>query len=273
MCTRPAFISSIATLIAAMLIASQASAQAQAPAPESSGPAQSSPVTTTAERAAASYSLGLSFATQWRGDGLDGMASVDELVRGIRAGLGGAVLTPEDRERANAFMREVFQALASRNEVTAGDFLAKNATAPGVKTTASGLQYQILKKGEAGGAPPKPFDRVTVQYRGHLLNGYEFDSTYARGRPSVVHPNDVIAGWREALAMMSKGSQWRLFVPPSLAYAMTPPPSIPPNSLLIFDVELVGIEPGPAPRASSPPTGAVSAVAGAPVAASGTVKP
>ncbi len=228
---------------------------------------QSSPVDSPAERAAASYSLGVSFATQWREGGLEGLLSVDDLVRGIRAGLDGSPLTPQDRERASAFMSEAFQAWASRNDLAAQDFLAQNAKAPGVHTTASGLEYEVLKKGEAGAPAPQPYDRITVQYRGRLLNGYEFDSTYSRGKAAVVRPNDVIAGWREALAMMSKGAQWRLYVPPALAYAKRPPPSIPPNSLLIFDVELLGVEPGAAPRASAPARGAVAAAAPASAAA------
>jgi FKBP-type peptidyl-prolyl cis-trans isomerase len=200
------------------------------------------PTPGAADSSASSYSLGLSFATQWREGGLEGTISTEDMIRGIRAGLAGTQMSPEDRQRASSLLHDAYQSWAKRNHSAADQFLAGNAKQAGIKTTASGLQYQILKSGTAGGAPATPNDHVTVQYRGKLLNGYEFDSTYSRGKPAVIRPNDVIAGWREALAMMPAGSQWRLFVPPNLAYALTPPPSIPPDSLLIFDVEVLSID-------------------------------
>lgn len=190
-----------------------------------------------------SYSLGLSFATQWHDAGIEGVVSLEDLIRGIRAGLAGTTLTAEDRQRASSVMHMAYEGWAGRNKEQASEFLARNAKAPGVKTTESGLQYVVLKPGQAGTSAPRPSDHVTVQYRGHLLNGYEFDTTYNRSKPTVIRPGDVIAGWREALAMMGRGAQWRLFIPPELAYGTTPPPSIPPNSLLIFDVEVVSVEP------------------------------
>jgi FKBP-type peptidyl-prolyl cis-trans isomerase FklB len=202
------------------------------------------------DAAASSYSLGLSFATQWREGGLDGLVSADDLVRGIRAGLAGKALTPEDRQRANEFMRQAYEAWGNRNRATAAEFLASNAKQPGVKTTASGLQYLVMAPGDAKVPPAGPGDHVTVQYRGHLLNGTEFDSTYSRGKPGVIRPSDAMTGWREALEMMSPGAKWRIFVPPDLAYALRPPPAIPPNSLLVFDIEVLGIESTGAPGAA-----------------------
>ena len=203
-------------------------------------------------REAVSYSLGLSFATQWREGGLDGLVSENDLIRGIRAGLAGTALTADDRQRANAFMREAYEIWAERNKKAAAEFLAQNAKQTGVKTTASGLQYLVLTAGDPKLAAPGPGDHVTVQYRGHLLNGTEFDSTYSRGKPGVIRPSDAMTGWREALELMNPGAKWRVFVPPDLAYALRPPPSIPPNSLLIFDIEVLGInQPGEA-RATVP---------------------
>ena len=190
-----------------------------------------------------SYSLGLSFATQWHDAGIEGVVSTEDLIRGIRAGLAGTALTADDKQRASSLMRMAYEGWAGRNKEQANEFLARNAKAQGVKTTESGLQYVVLKPGQTGSPAPRPSDHVTVQYRGHLLNGYEFDSTYNRSKPTVIRPSDVIAGWREALGMMGQGAQWRLFIPPELAYGTTPPPSIPPNSLLIFDVEVVKVEP------------------------------
>jgi FKBP-type peptidyl-prolyl cis-trans isomerase len=234
---------------------SAASPLQAATAPQTSIPTQTpnpaqtvSPVTGDApgsapSQAASSYSLGLSFATQWREGGLDGLLSEPDLIRGIRAGLAGSPLTADDRQKAGSFLHDAYQSWATRNKAAAAAFLAHNATQPGVKTTGSGLQYVVMAAGEPGSPMPAAGDHVTVQYRGRFLDGKEFDSSYSRGKPAVIRPGDVIAGWREALAMMHRGAQWRVFVPPDLAYAMTPPPSIPPNSLLVFDIELVGVDP------------------------------
>jgi FKBP-type peptidyl-prolyl cis-trans isomerase len=110
----------------------------------------------------------------------------------------------------------------------------------------------VLKKGDPNAPAAAPGDHVTVQYRGRLISGTEFDSSYRRGKPAIIRPNDVIAGWREALALMRPGAEWRLFIPPDLAYALTPPPSIPPNALLIFDVSMIGVEPAGTPHAAAP---------------------
>jgi FKBP-type peptidyl-prolyl cis-trans isomerase FklB len=240
----------------------QAATAAQTPIPtQTSNPAQTvSPVTGDApgsapSQAASSYSLGLSFATQWREGGLDGLLSEPDLIRGIHAGLAGSPLTADDRQKAGSFLHDAYQAWAARNKAAAAAFLAHNAAQPGVKTTGSGLQYVVMAAGETGSPVPGAGDHVTVQYRGRFLDGKEFDSSYSRGKPAVIRPGDVIAGWREALAMMHRGAQWRVFVPPDLAYAMTPPPSIPPNSLLVFDIEVVGVDPadkagGPGPAAA-----------------------
>ncbi|MGH8148863.1 MAG: FKBP-type peptidyl-prolyl cis-trans isomerase, partial [Steroidobacteraceae bacterium] len=123
-------------------------------------------------------------------------------------------------------------------------------------TTASGLQYRILRPGS--GAPPRPTDEVTVNYRGTLLDGTEFDSSYKRGMPATFPVNHVIKGWREALVLMKPGSKWELYVPPELAYGEDSPPPIPPGSLLEFQVELLSIKP-----ASASPSGAGPNVGGA----------
>jgi FKBP-type peptidyl-prolyl cis-trans isomerase FklB len=226
-------------LLAALSLAAAAATYAADPSlPPPAGHDDAAPA---ASRDSASYSVGLSFATQWREGGLDGMLSEEDMIRGIRAGLAGAALTQDDRERASAFMRDAYQAWATHNKAAATEFLTHNAALPGVKTTASGLQYLIVTPGDSHAPAPRVADQVMVQYRGRLLNGTEFDSTYSRGKPGVIRPGDAMAGWQEALGMMTKGAVWRVFVPPDLAYAMTPPPSIPPNSLLIFDIELLGV--------------------------------
>ena len=204
---------------------------------------------------AASYSLGLSFSTQWRESSLDTVINQEELIRGIKAGLAGSPLTDADRQRASALMQQSYESWAQRNQDAADAFLAKNRGAANVKTTSSGLQYAVLKAGDQSAQVPGPMDRVTVQYRGHLLDGREFDSTYSRGKPAVVRSDVVIAGWREVLGLMHPGAQWRVYVPPSLGYGKRPPESLPPNSLLVFDIEVLSVEraPTPATPAAAPP--------------------
>ena len=119
-------------------------------------------------------------------------------------------------------------------------FLEKNSKKKGVITTKSGLQYKIIKSGK--GATPKPGDTVTTHYRGTLINGTEFDSSYKRGKPASFPVNGVIKGWTEALQLMQVGDKWELYIPAELAYgANGPSPVIGPNSALIFEIELIKI--------------------------------
>jgi FKBP-type peptidyl-prolyl cis-trans isomerase FklB len=120
-------------------------------------------------------------------------------------------------------------------------FLAENAKKEGVKTTASGLQYKVLKSGT--GESPKPTDKVKVHYHGTLIDGTVFDSSVQRGEPISFPVGGVIQGWVEALQLMKVGDKWQLFIPARLAYGENSPGSgIPPNSVLIFEVELLAIE-------------------------------
>lgn len=128
------------------------------------------------------------------------------------------------------------------SQAAAGEaFLAANAKKEGVKTTASGLQYKVLKSGT--GESPKLTDTVKVHYQGTLIDGTIFDSSIQRGQPISFPVSGVIPGWIEALQLMKVGDKWQLFIPANLAYGEnSPTPAIPPNSVLIFDVELLGIE-------------------------------
>lgn len=125
----------------------------------------------------------------------------------------------------------------------ADSFLTANATAEGVTVTESGLQYQVIESGDGTGASPSMGDRVTVNYEGRLLDGTVFDSSFRRGEPTQFTVGEVIAGWNEGLALMQVGDNWRLFIPADLAYGLRPNPrsGIPPNAMLIFDVELLGV--------------------------------
>jgi FKBP-type peptidyl-prolyl cis-trans isomerase len=131
--------------------------------------------------------------------------------------------------------------IAAKNKKEGEDFLVQNKNKEGVITTDSGLQYIIIKEGE--GNNPQDGDKVKVNYRGTLLDGTEFDSSYKRGEPAVFPLNGVIPGWTEALKLLKVGGRYRLFIPSDLAYGVRgAAPRIGPNALLIFEVELLGIE-------------------------------
>jgi FKBP-type peptidyl-prolyl cis-trans isomerase FklB len=146
-----------------------------------------------------------------------------------------------------------------KNKTEGAKFLEENKKKEGVKTTASGLQYKVLKDGN--GAQPKASDTVTVNYRGTLTNGTEFDSSYKRGQPATFPVNGVIKGWTEALQLMKVGSKYQLFIPSTLAYGeRAVSPDLGANSTLIFEVELLDAKPAPTPGApaAAAPKGAPS---------------
>lgn len=160
-----------------------------------------------------------------------------------------ALLDPaESNEIKKEFSRQVQEsrakkiaAISEKNRKLEEAFLSDNKQKQGVVTTASGLQYEVLKKGD--GSNPNRDDKVKVHYRGTLLDGTEFDSSYKRGQPATFRVGSVIAGWTEALQLMSVGSTYRLYIPSKLAYGNRGAGRIiGPNEMLIFDVELLGIE-------------------------------
>lgn len=121
-------------------------------------------------------------------------------------------------------------------------FMAENAKKVGVKTTASGIQYEVLREGEAGGPHPRATDEVTVHYRGTLIDGREFDSSHKRGQPATFGLDQVIPGWTEGLQLMTPGARYRFVIPSELAYGPSQRgPLIKPNSTLVFEVELISI--------------------------------
>jgi FKBP-type peptidyl-prolyl cis-trans isomerase FklB len=143
----------------------------------------------------------------------------------------------EMTQKKTAQMKEA----GDRNKKEGEKFIADNKKKEGVITTASGLQYKIITKGT--GASPKATDTVSVHYKGTLIDGKEFDSSYRRGQPASFPVNGVIKGWTEALQLMKEGSKWQLFIPSELAYGdRGAGRDIGPNSTLIFDVELISIK-------------------------------
>mgnify|MGYP000875692176 FL=1 len=205
-----------------------------------------------------SYTLGYQFGQSLKQQGLD--LDLQVYTAGIQDGLGATeprmkseemqATMAELRQRMASAHEKVIKEQAAKNLAEANVFLEENNKKEGVKTLPSGLQYKILKEGS--GKTPKATDTVTVQYRGTLADGTEFDSSYSRGTPATFKLNQVIPGWTEALQLMKVGSKWQLFIPPNLAYGERGQGRIPPNSLLIFEVELLSIGEGSGPEAAPP---------------------
>ncbi len=198
-------------------------------------------------KAQGSYSLGVLLGMQLHKAGLSANAvSFEKVLQGLKDVTSGKVQPSEqDSDHVRALLVQSQSAAVATNKAAARKFLAENARRQGVKTTSSGLQYKVLSAGK--GASPHATDQVTVNYRGMLLDGTEFDSSYKRGQPATFPVNGVIPGWTEALMMMKPGAKWELYIPPELAYGDNPPPQIaqviPPGSLLKFQVELLKVMP------------------------------
>ncbi len=196
----------------------------------------------------ASYSLGYKIGQDFKQQGVE--VAPDALLQGMKDALaGGKTALTEDQMRealmglqkeVMAKQQEQFKKLAEKNLQEGKKFLLENRKKEGVKTTTSGLQYKVLKKGT--GKKPGLEDTVTVHYRGRLIDGTEFDSSYKRNEPATFPVKGVIAGWTEALQMMKEGANWQIFIPADLAYGEKGVPGIGPNSVLVFDVELLSVK-------------------------------
>src|SRR5207302_6738424 len=193
-----------------------------------------------------SYSIGLDIGMTFQKQKME--INSDVLAAGVKDGLSGAkpLLTPEEvRQVMTQFSKDMREKTAAANKEAAekntkeGEkFLAENKAKPGVKTTASGLQYKVEEEGN--GTPPKETDTVVVNYRGTLIDTTEFDSSYKRGEPATFPVNRVIKGWTEALQLMKPGAKYQLVIPSDLAYGPGGTGvDIGPNATLMFDVELM----------------------------------
>jgi FKBP-type peptidyl-prolyl cis-trans isomerase FklB len=198
-----------------------------------------------------SYSIGMDIGNNLKKQSID--IDPDILAQGIKDTFSGGktLLTEQEfRDTLTAFQIELrakqierTKELAEKNRTEGESFLAENKKKEGVITLPSGLQYKIVKEGT--GETPKLEDTVTVNYRGTLIDGTEFDSSYRRGQPATFSVKGVIAGWTEALQLMKVGSKWQLFVPSNLAYGERGAGrDIEPNASLIFDIELLSIKEG-----------------------------
>lgn len=208
----------------------------------------------------ASYMIGMRMAKQL--EQVKGEVDVDTIARAMKSTLAGdkLLMTEEQANQVEAAfgdrmrvkLMEEQMAKARKNAEAGPKFLAENAKKPGVQSTASGLQYQVVTAGK--GAKPKENDVVKVQYKGADLDGKVFDSSYDRGEPAMIPLGQVIPGWREGILMMPVGSKYKFWIPAALAYGENPPPGAPfgPNATLAFDVELIDIV-SEAPAAPTPP--------------------
>ena len=189
-----------------------------------------------------SYALGLSIGNNFQNSGINDL-QIEDFVKGLKDILGGQ--TPEiSYDEAKQVINDYFMKLQKEkfeiNKKAGEEFLNINKGKAGVVTLPSGLQYQVLQKGE--GPKPTVSDKVKCHYHGTLINGTVFDSSVQRGEPAVFGVSQVIPGWVEALQLMPVGSKWRLFIPSDLAYGEHGAgEAIEPNSALVFDVELLDI--------------------------------
>jgi FKBP-type peptidyl-prolyl cis-trans isomerase len=199
------------------------------------------PLAAEASKADVSYALGMLIGASAQGTNID--IDMDSLVAGLKDSMGGAK-TKFTEAQAGQMVQAAGQAAQGKKgaaNLAAGKaFLEGNGKKSGVKTTASGLQYEVLKEGR--GSKPKATDTVTVHYEGKLLSGKVFDSSIARNQPATFPLNGVIKGWTEGLQLMGVGSKYRFFIPSELAYGPSGAGgSIGPNEVLVFEVELLAI--------------------------------
>lgn len=196
-----------------------------------------------------SYSIGMDIGGNLKRGSLE--VDPDVLAKGLKDSYGGGktLLTEDEaRQAIQAFQKqmmekqaEAMKKQAEKNKADGEKFLAENAKKEGVKTLPSGLQYREIAPGT--GKSPKATDNVTVHYKGTVIDGTEFDSSYKRGEPATFPVSGVIAGWTEALQLMREGAKWQLFIPSKLAYGERGAGgTIGPNATLIFDVELIAVK-------------------------------
>ena len=190
-----------------------------------------------------SYALGLSMAQNFKGSGIQSINADDfaEALRDVYEDKEKKMSYDEAKKVVQDFFTELEANAGAMNEELGKKFLEQNAQQEGVKVTASGLQYLVLKEGN--GVKPGPNDAVTVHYTGRLIDGTVFDSSVERGEPATFAVGQVIPGWVEGLQLMSEGAAWRLFIPSNLAYGPHGTGPIQPNSTLIFDVQLIKVNP------------------------------
>jgi FKBP-type peptidyl-prolyl cis-trans isomerase FklB len=257
-----------ATVLAAGIVLMGGAAAQQTPAKPSQSTATTThrrttaaaakpkPLELTTEKDKQSYAIGLNVGKSLHRDDIDVDPKI--VLQGLQDAMAdGKVLLTDDQiktvmtdlqNQVRQKQEAKRQALAESNKKDGAAFLAANATKPGVVTLPSGLQYKVLTPGT--GAKPTATDSVVCNYRGTLLDNTEFDSSYKRGQPATFPVSGVIKGWTEALQLMPVGSKWQLFIPADLAYGERAREPIGPNATLVFELELLSIQPKAQPAAT-----------------------
>jgi FKBP-type peptidyl-prolyl cis-trans isomerase len=250
----------VATLLLGKTVAQQTPASSPKPstAPKTSSTAKphtataaksAAPLTLTTQKDKVSYAIGMNIGQGMKKDSLD--IDPDILARGVRDAQTGSkpLMTDEEAKAVLTDLRNEMvkkqqaqaQKVGDANKQSGQQFLAANKTKEGVVTLPSGLQYKVLKEGT--GPKPAATDTVECNYRGTLVDGTEFDSSYKTGKPASFPVNQVIKGWTEALQLMPVGSKWQLVIPSDLAYGeRSPGAEIGPNSTLVFELDLLSIK-------------------------------
>jgi FKBP-type peptidyl-prolyl cis-trans isomerase len=212
------------------------------------GSVQAQDLDLTDERTQVSYSIGVNIGQGLVMQGLAGDIDMDAFIAGFNDIVTGEPQLSEEQmmQALTSFQEELMDRAQAEQDAMRAEseaFLVDNAQAEGVATTDSGLQYMVLESGDSSGTSPQATDSVLAHYEGRFINGEVFDSSIERGEPAQFMLNQVIPGWTEALQLMQPGDKWRLFIPSDLAYGPGGSGPIPPHATLIFDVELLEVNP------------------------------
>lgn len=212
------------------------------------GSVQAQDLDLTDERTQVSYSIGVNIGQGLVMQGLAGDIDMDAFIAGFNDIVTGEPQLSEEQmmQALTSFQEELMERAQAEQDAMRAEseaFLVDNAQAEGVATTDSGLQYMVLESGDSSGTSPQATDSVLAHYEGRFINGEVFDSSIERGEPAQFMLNQVIPGWTEALQLMQPGDKWRLFIPSDLAYGPGGSGPIPPHATLIFDVELLEVNP------------------------------
>ena len=224
-------------LIVASVYAAQESSKEQVGEPNAAAPKTALLQT---EQDKVSYTIGTQLGQNFRTQGIE--IKIESFVLGLKDAMAGkelALTQDEMTQLMTNFQRTILAKQATKNLSEATAFLEANKAKEGVKVLPSGLQYKVITEGT--GKTPTAADKVKTHYRGTLINGREFDSSYKRNQPAEFPVSGVIKGWTEALQLMKEGAKWELYIPPNLAYGERGRPGIPPNSALIFEIELLEV--------------------------------
>ncbi len=222
------------------------SAWAQTPAPGAAPAAAAPPV--AMDKAKMSYAIGYQFGADLKERGVD--IDLNGVIRALQDGFAGKeVAYPREQLAAQMELLETklrseaeakFNKLAGENMAASTKFMTENRAKKGIVALPNGIQYRVIEEGN--GARPTATSEVTVHYRGSLITGLEFDSSFARGVPAKFQVNQVLKGWQEVLPLMKVGDHWQIFLPPDMAYGERGPRPIGPNQALVFDIKLIEVK-------------------------------